>query len=342
VSDAVKSLVDSLNKKFGLGSAFTMSSMPETGITNWIPAGSAVINSAIGRPGIPQGKVTTVIGPPSAGKTTLVTHIMTECQKMGGVVVYINAERSYDPERAKRIGLDIDNVIVVQPETVEDAFEITFNTAMSIPKGCKIPYLVAWDTFSASPTSAELFGSGDAGKKNIKAGTIDTEVNAHQGEVAGHSRIVSGQMRRLQGPMDDKNLTFLVVLQSKEDIGVQWGSGLTYLAKKPWFFYSNVQMEVKRIGNVTEGDRVVGIRSEVHISKNKVGKPFGKVQVDCLFHNGFDNFGPLLELAAQKGIIKVKGGGWMEISREGKPTKNFLKKDWQDIYKEYNLGELLK
>ncbi len=301
-------IVGQLTKKFGQGSAFRMTELPESGVTGWTSTGSPPIDEIIGRPGIPDGRVTTIIGPSSTGKTTLVTEIMTQHQKRGGIPFYWNTECSYEPERAKEIGLDLEKVVISQPGTCEEAFGMAALIAENASG--TVPLLICWDTFSATPTFSEVYGTGEAAKRRAKAGEMEAEVSMGGRSLGEHARLVSQQMRKLQGPMEQKNVTFLVVLQSKEKIGIQWGSGVTYLAEKPWFFYSNLQLECKRVGMVKAGEEIIGIRTQIYCRKSKVGPPFRKCEVDCMFVGGFSNDTSLLEKAVKIGFVQPSGAGW--------------------------------
>jgi len=335
VPDEIDVLVKAITKKYGVGSAYKLGDTNiETDVRGWTSTGSELINAAIGRPGIPDGRTTLIIGNPAAGKTTGVTHLMVECQKRNGIPVYFKTEQSYDPERAIRIGLDPNGVIFSVPETTEDAFE-EIKTITENASG-KQPIMIVWDTFSATPTRAEVFGgSKQEQAANIKAETF-AETDAHQGEMAGHARIVSSQMRILQTPLEKKGISLVIVLQSKENIDVTWGSGTTWLAERPWYFYSNVLLEFKRIGNIgTDPGPYEGIKTQVFVRKNKVAPPFKRCTVDCYFDKGFSGFRSTLDLAAKAEIIKVKGGGWFTATdAAGKPF-NFARATWEEVLKKH-------
>jgi recombination protein RecA len=340
--DEIDALVKALTNKYGVGSAYKLGDPDiETDVKGWTSTGSESINGIIGRPGVPDGRITLIIGNPSAGKTTGVIHLMKECQKRGGVPIYLKSEEAFDPERAARIGLDLDRVIITEPDTTEDAFE-EIKTIVENTSGEK-PIMVVWDTFSATPTRAEVFGGTKQEQAaNLKAGTF-AETDAHQGEIAGHARIVSNQMRILRKPLDQKNVTLVIVLQSKENIDVTWGSGTTWLAERPWYFYSSVLLEFKKAGNIGTAPNFDGIKSEVYVRKNKVAPPFRKCYVDCYFDKGFSELRNTLDVAAKANIIGVKGGGWFTATDAAGKQFNFAKKDWEDVLKKHShIAELVR
>jgi recombination protein RecA len=264
---------------------------------------------------------------------------MSQMQRRGGNVFYWNTECSYDPERAVRIGLDLNKVAVSQPGTCEEAFEMLGHICQNVTGN--VPTLVAWDTFSATPTLEEVYGTGEEGKKREKKDEMIDEVSLGGKGLGAHARIVSQQMRKLQGRMESKNVTLVVVLQSKEKIDLTWGSGVTYLAEKPWYFYSNVQFECKRVGYVKSGEVTTGIRVSVSCRKNKVGPPFKVATVDCLFSTGYDISGMDLEQATKNGIISVLGGGWftyaaptgvVKFTREPQANSQLC---WKELLEKY-------
>lgn len=334
----LEDIVKAITSAFGKGSAFKMTELPETGVTGWTSTGCSAINKLIGRDGIPDGRVTTIIGPPSSSKTTLLTHIMAEHQKRGGIPFYWNTECSYEPTRAERMGLDLERVVISQPGTCEEAFEMLGVIAEN--SSGQHPILIGWDTFSATPLRSEVYGTGEAGKKRERDGIIDPDVSMGGHSLGEHSRLTSQQLRKLQGRMEQKNITLVTVLQSKMKIGLVWGSGITYLAEKPWYFYSNVQLECRQVGKVKSGETVVGIQVKITCRKNKVGPPFKECIIDCLFEDGLDSSGSLLERAVEIGMVQVtsKGrfaytgsdGELVKFTRAGKKGLN-----WKKLLEQY-------
>lgn len=311
-ADAV---IRAVTKQYGVGSAFKMSEAPQVQISGWTPTGSSLVDGIIGREGLPDGRVTTIIGDPSAGKTTLAQAIICEFQQRGGIPYLIPAE-PFDRERAIQLGVDPSNIVVFDAGTVEQNFgciDLICENSSGVS-----PSLVLWDSFSASPTKAEL--EADAGFES-KA-------------MAEHARLVSQQMRKLQSKMERKNVTLVVILQSKKKVGITFGEGVTYLAERPWYFYSYVQLECKRIGYVKKGEETIGIRMKVKCRKNKVGVPFRECEAELLFDSGIDDAGPLLEKGVQHGIIGVRGKGRFFIGFADGNQIKFTRREWPKILRD--------
>lgn len=321
----LEDIVGALTKQFGLAAAHKLTDAPNVEVTGWTDTGSPAVNDIIGQDGIPDGRVTTIIGAPSSSKTTLATHIIAEHQKRGGIPILIPAE-PFDRDRAIRIGVDPEKLIICDAGTAEDIFAKIDVIADNAPGTS--PTLVVWDSFSASPTKAEL----EADKPGF-AGMA----------MAEHARIVSQQMRKLQGKMEKQNITLVVVLQSKTKVGISFGSPVTYLAEKPWYFYSYVQLECKYIGHVKQGEKDIGIRVSVLCRKNKVGSPFKKCEIECMFEDGINRTGPILEMGVQKGIIIPSGNGRFKMPISDGTERKFTTRQWPNVLREYStLEEMIK
>ena len=316
-AEQVSKLIESLQKEYGLGSAFKLTDSPISDVTGWTDTGCGAINDIIGQPGIPDGRVTTILGPPSVGKTTLVAALITSFQERGGIPFLLPAE-PFDRDRAIVLGVDPDNLVILDAGTVEHNFSMINHICEHAPGG-DTPTLVLWDSFSASPTKAEL----------------DAEPGFEGKAMGEHSRLVSQQMRKLQSKMEAGNIAFVVVLQSKSKIGISYGSQTTYLAEKPWHFYSYVQLELKRIGNVKRGDAEIGIKTKFTCKKNKCGSPFRSAEVELLFEDGFDSTGGILEKAIRNGIVVLgKGKGRFVLKYEDGTEVKFTRRKWPTILRE--------
>ena len=336
--------IAALAKQYGPGSAFRFTDIPETDVTGWTSTGVKPIDEIIGRPGIPDGRVTTIIGPPSASKTTLAKHIIVSHQKRSPDTqqFYINSEEAWiDEDRDKRIGVDLSRLVLLDVGTSEDVFEMI--AAVCQASDPTIPKLMIWDTFSASPLRSEVYGTGQAAKTRIENDILDPTAGIGGHALGEHARLVSQQMRKLQGVMANRNLTLVTILQSKEKIGLTFGSGVSYLAERPWYFYSNVQLECKRVATINKGStnpEAVGIEIEVSCRKNKLAAPFKKCKVHCLFEHGIDLSKIQLEQAVKANKVLQKGAGWFETTIDGKVIKftadiqGNSKMDWRTLLKE--------
>jgi recombination protein RecA len=241
---------------------------------------------------------------------------MIEHQKRGGIPFLIPAE-PFDRERAVQLGMNPDDVVLLSAESAEHNFALIDSIIQSAPGG-NTPTRICWDSFSASPTKDEL--ESDPGFESKAMGS--------------HARLVSQQMRKLQKAIEEKNITLVVVLQSKSKIGISFGSPVTYLAEKPWFFYSHVQLEMKYIGHVKQGENDIGIRIKVLARKNKVGVPFLETEVECLFESGIDSTGPLLDVAVANRLVLVTGKGRFAMNLSDGNMYKFTRREWPDVLRE--------
>ena len=282
--------------------------------TAFISTGSKLLDTAIGCPGIPQSKITLLIGEEDSGKTTTATHIMASCQQIEGKVFFLDAEGTYDEDRAKRIGLNVDDVEFVEYPSAEDGFR--FITKLAI-KPCKVPRLIVWDTYSASGLDTER---GDK-----KTGPT------LEGSVAGHARLVSRALRGLNNPMHDGNITLLTILQRKTNIQ-SWGfsGGVDYLARRAWTMSSLLGIEAKRIKRLEKGKVPYGSRSRFQVFRNKMSPPFKTCELDIYFEDGFhESMTNVLEdylEAAIAGKLVVQKGAWFGYNDE-----HFLRKGWAEF-----------
>ena len=330
MEDEFGRLTDALKKEYGIGSIRRLSELPpDAGITGWTPLGISVIErELIGWSGIPDGRIVLVCGGEGSSKTTLAQHILLGAQKRGGIAVLEDTEHALDPIRAKNIGLDPNKIIYSQPDTVEDVFD----HILSICEGVsgKQPTCIVWDSFSASPTRGELYGSGDAAKRNLKSGIL-TQTEAQQGQIAGHAKIASTQLRRVTAAIDKKNISLVIVVQSKEQIDFTgWGTGgPTFLAEAALKFHSTLFFECKRGELLKQGETPIGIKVKITCRKNKLAGTFMKtVSVDNLFASGFNEASNKFDKALELGLIKPESQGW--FSCDGKKAK-FTKTQFESV-----------
>lgn len=287
--------------------------------TSFISTGSRLLDVAIGCPGIPQGRITLVIGNEEGSKTTLCTHIMSQCQKIGGEIHYYDAEGTYDEERAKRIGLDVDKVEFYDPLGAEEGFSIIRGIAAKVSKK---PRLLVWDTYSATSLQVER---GDA--KKAKKGEEPSVTDA----VAGHARLVSWALRGIAGQARRNNLTLVVVEQLKTSIqSWGWGEAIDYLARRPWTFHAMLGIMCKRIKRLEKNKVPYGSRSRFQVFRNKMNPPFKTCELDTWFDDGFHE--PManilegyLEAAVAGGLVEQKGA-WFRYGEQ-----HFKRSQWPDF-----------
>jgi len=283
--------ISQIKKQFGQGSIMRMGEDSIVKI-ECISTGSISLNAALGIGGIPRGRITEIYGPESSGKTTLTLHIIAEAQKTGGFAAFIDAEHAMDPEYAKKLGVDTNNLLVSQPDTGEQALDITETLVRSGALD-----VIVIDSVAALVPKAEL--DGDMG-------------DIHVGLQA---RLMSQALRKLTGTVSKSKTSVIFINQIRYKIGVMFGSPETTTGGNALKFYASIRLDIRRIGQIKEGDQVVGNRTRVKVVKNKVAPPFKSTEFDIMYGEGISYEGDLLDLAVQADIVD-KMGAWYSFNKE--------------------------
>ena len=296
-----------IESQFGKGTIMKLGTRETVEVPS-IPTGSFGLDNALGIGGLPKGRVVEIYGPESSGKTTLTLQIIAECQKAGGSAAFIDAEHALDPEYAKALGVDIDELLLSQPDTGEQALEVTD----MIVKSGSLDVIVV-DSVAALVPRAEL--EGDMGDSHVGL----------------QARLMSQALRKITGSIQKSNTLVIFINQIRMKIGVMFGSPETTTGGNALKFYSSVRLDIRRIGAIKDGDEVVGNETRVKVVKNKMAPPFKVVEFQILYGKGINKNAEIIEFAVKKGIIE-KAGAWYsykgdKIGQGIAKTSEFLKEN---------------
>src|SRR5213593_4793841 len=310
---AVELAVGQIEKQFGKGSIMRLGQKGAIQPIDFIPTGAISIDFALGVGGVPRGRVIEIFGPESSGKTTLALHAIAEAQKLGGTAAFVDAEHALDATYARKLGVDIDNLLVSQPDNGEQALEIT---EVLIRSGAVD--IVVVDSVAALVPRAELEGEMGEAQMGLQA------------------RLMSQALRKLTGVVSKSKTTLIFINQLREKIGVMFGNPETTTGGRALKFYASIRIDIRRIASIKDGDQVIGGRTRVKIVKNKVAPPFREAEFDVMYGEGISREGDLLDLAVEKRIIE-KSGAWFAFGGErlgqGRENSKQFLKDNPDIYK---------
>jgi recombination protein RecA len=275
-----------------MGSILKMNDSNRPALIEAIPTGSIALDLALGIGGVPRGRIVEIYGPESSGKTTLAQHIIAEAQKLGGVAAYVDAEHAFDPLYAERCGVNLDDLLISQPDTGEQALEIT----ETLVRSGAIDVVVV-DSVAALVPRAEI--EGDMGDSHVGL----------------QARLMSQALRKLTGAISRSRTVVIFINQLRMKIGVMFGSPETTTGGQALKFYSSVRMDIRRIETIKQGTDAVGSRARVKVVKNKVAPPFKQAEFDIMYNEGISKAGSVLDVGTEMGIVR-KSGAWFYLAEE--------------------------
>ena len=312
-ADALDETLKQIQKLFGKGAVMRLGEREAVDV-DAIPSGSLLLDDALGVGGYPKGRIIEIFGPESSGKTTLALHAIAECQKMGGRAAFIDAEHAIDPIYAKNLGVDINELILSQPDNGEQALEIVEMLANSGSIS-----LIIVDSVAALVPQAELDGEmGDS-------------------SVGLQARLMSKAMRKLAGILNKKECAIIFINQLREKVGVMYGNPETTSGGRALKFYASIRIDIRRTEAIKQGSEIIGNTCRVKIVKNKVSPPFKQCEIDIIYGQGISKEAEVLDRAVELGIIK-KSGAWFEykcskIAQGRDSAKTYIKEN-EDVYEE--------
>ncbi|MDG1077420.1 MAG: recombinase RecA [Planktotalea sp.] len=310
---ALDSALAQIERQFGKGSIMKLGDENAVQQIEATSTGSLGLDIALGIGGLPKGRIVEIYGPESSGKTTLTLHTVAEEQKKGGVCAFVDAEHALDPQYAKKLGVDLDELLISQPDTGEQALEIVDTLVRSGAVN-----MIVVDSVAALTPKSEL--EGDMGDSSVGV----------------HARLMSQAMRKLTGSISRSNCMVIFINQIRMKIGVMFGSPETTTGGNALKFYSSVRLDIRRIGALKDRDEVVGNATRVKVVKNKVAPPFKQVEFDIMYGEGISKMGELLDLGVKAGIVD-KSGSWFSygderIGQGRENAKTFLKENTRISY----------
>ena len=310
-SKMLETAIAQIEKDYGKGAIMRLGNRDVLVPVSVIPTGALSIDAALGVGGLPRGRVIEIYGPESGGKTTLTLHIIAEAQKMGGQAAFIDAEHALDPIYARKLGVDVDNLLVSQPDNGEQALEI----AQKLIRSNAVDVIVV-DSVAALVPRAEL--EGDMGDPQMGL----------------QARLMSQALRKLTAIVSKSRTCLIFINQIREKIGVMFGNPETTTGGRALKFYSSIRLDIRRIQSIKEGDRVIGSRTRAKVVKNKVAAPFREAEFDILYGEGISREGDLIDLGVEQGVLE-KSGTWISFGGErlgqGRENARVFLKEHEDV-----------